>query len=344
MKFRYLERLKSFAVVGATGIVGRECLEILGEQHVRVPHLKLLASERSAGEFLEPFPEVTVEALGPKSFEGIEAAFFSVPKEVGKKYIPFARAAGCLVVDDSSLHRMDADVPLVIPQVNGEVLRGFKGNLISTPNCSATPVIMCLKPLMEYGLRRVVASTYQSVSGAGSKAFEELSKQTIALMNGQDPDVEVFPHRIAFNCLPQIGNALQGGDTDEEEKIVRETRKILDLPALRVAATAVRVPTFCGHGVSVNVELERPYRDIEEIREKLDKFPGIKVIDKPEASIYPTNVECNKQDATFVGRVRRDASVDSGLNFWCITDNLRKGAALNALEILETLYSFRATV
>lgn len=342
MKFRNLERVRSLAVVGATGIVGREFLEILGENKVRIPRLKLLASERSEGESLEPFPELTVERLGPKSFADVEVAFFSVPKEVGREYVPIARESGCLVVDDSSLFRMDPEVPLVIPQVNGHVLRGFEGDLVATPNCSATPVILCLKPLLEYGPKRVVVSTYQSVSGAGTKAFRELSEQTIALMNGREPDVEAFPHRIAFNCLPQIGLPLESGNTDEEEKIVRETRKVLGLPDLRISATAVRVPTFCGHGVSVNVEMDKPFGSVEEIRERLDAFPGLKVIDQPQSHIYPTNVECTKQDTTFVGRIRRDGSLPSGLNFWVITDNLRKGAALNSLEIIDTLYGYRS--
>ncbi len=344
MRFSHLEKIQGLALVGATGLVGREFLEILDDYKVKIPRIRLLASERSSGETIEHQggPQI-VDVLTPESFEGSEIAFFSVPKEISKKYIPYALDAGCTVIDDSDLYRMDPGVPLTVPQINGAELKDFEGKIIATPNCSTTPVAMVLKPLMEvYGLERVVVSTYQSVSGAGSKAMQELSEQTIQLMNGKTTTNEVFPHRIAFNCIPQIGSILENGNSSEEEKVVKELRKILDLPDLRVSSTAVRVPTFSSHGISVNVEFKKEFGSIEEIRELLEKFPAVKVVDQPEHQIYPTNMDATKGNETLVGRIRRDSSVKSGLNFWVIADNLRKGAALNVLESLEVLYAYRS--
>lgn len=343
MKFDNLESIQSLAIVGATGLVGREFLDILAEQKIKIPRIKLLASASSAGEAVDVLgEEYLVEALADDSFEDIEVAFFSVPADVTKKYVPIALQAGALVIDDSSVYRMDPDVPLVIPEINGPCLRDFQGTLIANPNCSTTPVALVLKPLLDsYGIERVVVSTYQSVSGAGRAAYEELSNQAIALLSGGSGECNEFPHRIAFNCLPQIGEVTANGNTEEEEKVGRELIKILEAPELRVSATAVRVPTFCGHGVSVNVELREKFANIEEVRELLDKTPGIKILDNPSNHIYPTNVECIGSDHTFVGRLRKDPSVDSGINFWVITDNLRKGAALNVLQCLETLYNYR---
>jgi len=343
MKFSHFNSVQSLAIVGATGLVGREFLSILSENGIRIPRVKLLASERSVGELIEFLDDdLVVEALTPESFEGIEVALFSLPIGATRKYVPLAVEAGTLVIDDSSTFRMEEDVPLVVPEINAAILRDFDGKIVATPNCSTTPVAMCLKPLSDtYGVKRVVISTYQSVSGAGARAYEELSRQTIALLNGAVEEGEVFAHRIAFNCLPQIGGALENGNCDEEEKVGRELRKILDLPDLRVSATTVRVPTFCGHGVSVNVELEQDFSNIDLVRELLDGFPGLKVLDEPKNQIYPTNVEAIGSDLTLVGRIRRDTSVDAGLNFWTITDNLRKGAALNSLQILDVVYNYR---
>jgi aspartate-semialdehyde dehydrogenase len=246
------------------------------------------------------------------------------------------------VIDDSSVFRQKSDVPLVVPEINGSLLKDFNGKIISVPNCTTTPLVLALKCLEDrFGVERVVVSSYQSVSGAGRKAFEELSFQTAALLNGKEAEISAFHHRIAFNCIPEIGEVTENGNTSEEEKVIKETRKILDLPDLNISSTAVRVPTFSGHGLSVNVELNNDFESIEEIRELWDSFPGLKVIDNPSHHIYPTNVECSGSDYTFIGRVRRDSSVKSGLNFWVITDNLRKGAALNALQSLETLYKYR---
>jgi aspartate-semialdehyde dehydrogenase len=343
MKLSAIESIESIAVVGATGMVGQEFLDLLAEHKIKIPKIKLLASEGSAGEKLDVNgTSVMVEALTPESFRDVEVAFFSVPNDITEKFIPVARRAGCLVVDDSSVFRMDKEVPLIVPQVNGALLRSFMGDLIATPNCSTTPLAMCLKPLQDaFGIERVTVSTYQSVSGAGRDAYEELSKQTASLLNGIDVEPEVFPHQIAFNCLPMIGRLLENGNSEEEEKIVRELRKILNEPKLRVSATAVRVPTFCAHGISANVEFKKDFEDVLSIREMFESFPGLRVLDKPEAHIYPTNTESIGSDLTFVGRIRRDFSVKSGLNFWVISDNLRKGAALNVLETLETLYNYR---
>jgi aspartate-semialdehyde dehydrogenase len=347
MKFENLETIRSLAVVGATGIVGKEFLSLLTEFSIRIPEVKLLASESSVGETLEIGDlEYSVEQLTANSFENVDVAFFCVPVDVTKRFVPEATGRGCLVVDDSSCFRMNPEVPLVVPEVNGSVLREFGGLVISTPNCSTTPLVLTLKPLLDkFGIKRVVVSSYQSVSGAGQKAYDELSEQTVALMNGAAPDEpRAFPHRIAFNCLPQIGSWTASGNTEEEEKIIRETRKILEVTDLKISATAVRVPTFCGHGLSVNVELEEDFESVETVLEMFEATPGLKVLDKPSTHIYPTNVECIGSDFTFVGRVRRDSSLRSGLNFWTIADNLRKGAALNSLQILDTLYNYRRMV
>lgn len=343
MKFSHLESIQSFAIVGATGLVGQELLDILCEQKIRFPKMKLLASESSEGEKIDfAGEELTVEALTSDSFEDVEVAFFSAPNDITKKFVPIANANGCFVVDDSSVFRMKSDVPLVVPEINGQLLKDFVGKIISVPNCTTTPLVLALKPLQErYGIERVVVSSYQSVSGAGRKAFEELSYQTAALLNGKEAEISAFPHRIAFNCLPEIGELTENGNTTEEEKVIKETRKILELPDLNISSTAVRVPTFSCHGLSVNVEFNEDFSNIEEIRELWDSFPGLKVIDNPAHHIYPTSVEGSGSDYTFVGRARRDSSVKSGINFWVITDNLRKGASLNALQCLDTLYKYR---
>jgi len=343
MKFSRLEEIESLAIVGATGMVGQELLQILEERKIRVSRILLLASEDSEGETVEVGERsLPIEILTAGSFKDIEVAFFSVPGDVTRRFVPAALEAGTLVIDDSSVYRMHPEVPLVIPEINGATLREFQGKLISQPNCSATPVAMCLRPLQEhFGVERVIVSTYQSVSGAGRKAYEELSAQTVALLNGSPSEPAVFPHPIAFNCLPEIGATLESGATEEEDKIEKELRKLLDQPELRVSATAVRVPTFCGHGASVNVELREDFGSIERVRELFDQFPGLKVLDNTAAHIYPTNLEVTGGDQTMVGRIRRDPSVDFGLSFWVMTDNLRKGAALNSLQILETLYHYR---
>jgi len=343
MKFSNLEGIKSLAVVGATGLVGQEFLALLAEHKIAIPRLVLLASENSEGETVEvDGKDYTVETLSGDSFDGIEVAFFSVPDAVTKKYAPIATAHGCLVIDDSSVFRMDPNVPLVVPEVNGSLLRQFEGSLVSVPNCTVTPLTAAIAPLVNlFGVKRIVVSTYQSVSGAGKDAYDELSEQAASMLNGMPKESSVFPRPIAFNCLPQIGAVEENGYTSEEMKLVKETRKILGIDTLKISSTTVRVPTFCAHALSVNVEFEKNFDKIEEIRELLDKTPGIKVIDQPENHVYPTNLDAIGSDEVFVGRIRRDYSVGSGVNLWIVADNLRKGAALNALQILETLYNYR---
>ncbi len=344
MKLEHLESISSIAIVGATGLVGQEFLAILAEHKIKFPKMKLLASGNSAGEFMECGDQrIAVEELTEDAFEGVEVAFFSTPTEVTLKYVPAAVERGCLVIDDSNCFRMKPDVALIIPQVNGSILKDFEGRIVATPNCTTTPLALVLKPLSDhYGIERVIASTYQSVSGAGRRANEELSHQCAVLLNAQgEENPQVFPHPIAFNCIPRIGKMLESGYTDEEQKVSNELRKILALPDLKVTATAIRVPTFTGHGLSATVELKDNFGSIEEVRELLEKFPGVKVLDKPEADIYPTNREVTGADYTFVGRIRRDPTVKAGLSFWVMADNLRKGAALNVLETLSTLYGYR---
>ncbi|MBY0371315.1 aspartate-semialdehyde dehydrogenase [bacterium] len=341
--FTNLEKIQTVALVGATGLVGQEFLEILAEHKIKFNKLRLLASEDSAGDWLEVGEySAPVEALGPSSFEGVDVAFFSVPVDVTRKFVPKAVDAGALVIDDSSAYRMIPDVPLIVPEVNGERLRGFRGKVIANPNCTVTPLALSLKPLQErYGLERVVVSTYQSVSGAGKRAYDELAHQTASLLNGGEEQPSVFAHPIAFNCLPLVGDVDEDGVAEEERKLEKELKKILELPNLAVSASAVRVPTFYGHGMTVNVQLTQDFNSIEEVRELLGAFPGIKVLDQPSGHIYPTNRESSGSDSTFVGRLRRDESIPSGLNYWVITDNLRKGAALNVLQCLDVLYKDR---
>lgn len=343
MKFGHLEKIRSLAVVGATGLVGQQFVTLLNENKIKIQRVKLLASEDSIGARLELLGHTEyVEVLDDDSFNGVEVAFFSVPDDITRDYVPRAAKAGCLVVDDSSVYRMEKETLLVVPEINGILLRDFQGQILSTPNCTVTPLVLCLKPILDrYGIDRVVVSTYQSVSGAGKAALEEFSKQAISLLSGRPEEPRMLPHRLAFNCIPQVGEILENGSCEEEEKVVRETRKILGDNSLQISASTVRVPTFCGHGLSVNVALKKDFSSVEEIREILNSFPGVRVLDQPKSHIYPTNVECIGSDRTMVGRIRRDFSVPSGLNFWVITDNLRKGAALNAMEILEVLYNYR---
>jgi aspartate-semialdehyde dehydrogenase len=343
MKFTSLEAIESLAIVGATGLVAGELLELLSQHKIKFKKLKFLASENSAGEMMAfGDQEYQIEALTPKSFEGVEVAFFSVPSDITKKYVPLAVQAGATAIVDSSVFRMDPGIALVVPEVNGAVLREYSGKIISIPNCTTTPLVLTLKPLEDkFGIERVVVSTYQSVSGAGREAYQELSIQTATLLNGKEAEANVFPHRIAFNVLPKVGEMTETGDSEEEQKLMNESRKILNLPNLKVSSTSVRVPTFFSHGLSVNVQLKKDFASIEEIREIFENAEGLKVVDHPAKNIYPTCVEATGSDYTFVGRVRRDTSVPFGLNYWVISDNLRKGAALNGLQILETLYRYR---
>lgn len=325
------------AVVGATGMVGMSMREILEEREFPVSDLRLLASERSRGRRL-PFrgEEVEVRVLDEDSFRGVDLALFSAGADIALRFAPLAAEAGALVVDNSSAFRMDEDVPLVVPEVNPEDAFRHRG-IIANPNCSTIQMVVVLNPIhRRYGIRRVVVSTYQSVSGTGKKAIEELFDQTRALLNFLPVPRSVYPHRIAFNCLPQIDRFLDNGYTKEEMKMVNETRKILEDETIGVTATTVRVPVFYGHSEAVNVETRQSCPP-QEVRELLSRSPGVLVVDEPSAGRYPMPIDAAGQDLTWVGRIRRDESVENGLNLWIVADNIRKGAATNAVQIAQLL-------
>lgn len=327
----------SVAVVGATGVVGEEIRKILAERRFRVAKIRFLASQRSAGRKLSfRRAAVFVEELKASSFKGIDLALFSAGSDTAKQFAPLAVEKGATVVDNSSAFRMDADVPLVVPEVNAGALQGHKG-IVANPNCSTIQLVMILKPVHDrFKLKRVVVSTYQSVSGTGWQAMEELRSQSRGLLAGEEIESAVYPHQIAFNLFPHIDDFLERGYTKEELKLINETRKILSLPGLNITATAVRVPVLVGHGESVNVETEKK-ASAEEVRELLRDAPGVTVVDDPEQAQYPTPVLAAGKDDCFVGRIRQDESLDNGLNMWIVADNLRKGAALNAVQIAEHL-------
>ncbi len=327
------------AVVGATGAVGAEMIKVLEEKEFPVGKLLPLASERSIGkEVCYMGKDYPVEVLGPDSFKGVDVALFSAGGAVSREFVPAAADSGAVSVDNTSAFRMDPEVPLVVPEVNPEDIAGYeKRRLIANPNCSTIQMVVALAPLHRLArIKRVVVSTYQAVSGAGISAMEELSKQSVALFGQGKVESKVFPHRIAFNCIPQIGKFLPDGSTEEEMKMVDETKKIMGDESIRVAATTVRVPVFCGHSESINVEFEDPI-DPAEARELLAEAPGIELIDETNMCRYPLPIDATGKDPVYVGRVRRDPSVENGLAMWVVADNLRKGAALNAVQIAEIL-------
>ena len=282
--------------------------------------------------------EWTVEELTESSsFAGVDFAFISATDAISKEYGPRLGAAGVVVIDDSGVFRMDPQVPLVVPEVNAAALQSLPRGIVSIPNCTTTPLVMALKPLHDaVGVKRVVVTTFQSVSGTGAAAMDELMDQTRALMAFRDVKAEVYPYQIAFNLLPHIGSFSEGGDCSEEIKIVRETRKILDAPQLRVTSTTVRVPVLRCHSESINVELEKPLSP-NDARAALAAMPGVLVYDDPLKKLYPMPLDATGKDEVYVGRIREDASVTNGLNLWVVSDNLRKGAALNTVQIAECL-------
>ena len=327
------------AVVGATGAVGEELRKILEERQFPVDTLRLLASERSAGQRLDfRGTQIPVEVLDDDSFEDTDIALFSAGGSVSARYAQAAVDAGAVVIDNTSYFRMDDDVPLVVPEVNGgKIAEHAHRGIIANPNCSTIQMVVALKPLYDAaGISRIVVSTYQSVSGAGRRAMEELGKQTAALFNSRDVECEQFPHQIAFNCIPHIDKFLPNGYTKEEVKMVQETRKILDDPEIRITATTVRVPVFCSHSESINVET-RSKLSAADVRAILREAPGVLLQDDPANNDYPLATEAAGKDATYVGRIREDDSVENGINLWVVADNLRKGAALNAVQIAEIL-------
>jgi aspartate-semialdehyde dehydrogenase len=325
------------AVVGVTGAVGQTTLKILEERKFPVRELRAFASARSAGKTVtfkgEP---VRVEAVHAGAFQGVDIALFSAGSAQSREYAPHAVKAGAVVVDKSSAFRMDPHVPLVVPEINAHAVRGHQG-IVACPNCTSIVTVMPLKPLHDAGrLRRVVATSYQAVSGAGVNGVEELRSQTLAWARGEAITPRFFPHQIAFNVIPHIDKFGADGYTGEEVKLVNEVRKILDLPDLRVSPTTVRVPVFTAHSVAVNVETEVKLGR-ERAREVLAGFPGLKLWDEPGENRYPMPVVVEGQDDCYVGRVREDLSVPGGLNFWVVGDQLRKGAALNGIQIAELL-------
>ncbi|HLC19270.1 MAG TPA: aspartate-semialdehyde dehydrogenase [Thermodesulfobacteriota bacterium] len=327
------------AIAGATGVVGGEFLKILEERKFPVGRIRLLASERSAGSKLRfRGEEEPVRLLEEETFEGMDIGLFSPGAKVSEQYAPKAAAAGCVVVDNTSRFRMEPDVPLVVPEVNPEKIAEYKfRNIIANPNCSTIQMVVALKPIHDrFAIKRVVVSTYQSVSGAGRDAMDELSEQVRSIFNMKPAEFRVFPHQIAFNCLPHIDEFLGSGYTKEEMKMVGETQKILGDESVKVTATTVRVPVFVGHSESVNIETRKAVSP-EEVRSVLEEAPGVVVLDEPEKAIYPTPVDAADRDEVFVGRIRKDPTVRNGINMWIVSDNLRKGAALNAVQIAEIL-------
>ncbi|WP_224816581.1 aspartate-semialdehyde dehydrogenase [Hasllibacter sp. MH4015] len=326
-------------VAGATGNVGREMLNILAERQFPVDEIVALASRRSLGTECS-FGDKTLKTkdLDTFDFTGWDIALFAIGSDATKKYAPLAAKAGCIVIDNSSLYRYDPDVPLVVPEVNPEAVHDYsKKNIIANPNCSTAQMVVALKPLHDRAkIKRVVVSTYQSVSGAGKDGMDELWNQTKGMyVPGQEVAPSKFTKQIAFNVIPHIDVFMDSGDTKEEWKMVAETKKIVD-PSIKVTATCVRVPVFVGHSEAINIETE-DFLDEEEARDILREAPGIMVVDKREDGGYTTPVECAGDFATFVSRIRQDVTIENGLNFWCVSDNLRKGAALNAVQIAETL-------
>jgi len=327
------------AVCGATGVVGREMVKVLAERAFPVADLRLLASERSAGEDLSfNGSEIRIEALSENSFAGMDIALFSAGSDVSRTFAPLAARAGCVVIDNTSAFRMEPDVPLVVPEVNPEALEDYaRRSIIANPNCSTIQMVLVLKPIDDAArIRRVVVSTYQSVSGAGRRGIAELEAQTLSLFNLKPMECERFPRQIAFNCLPHIDAFCEDGYTFEERKMIQETRKILGRPELRLTATTVRVPVFYGHSEAINVETEKKL-SADEARKLLDKAPGLRVVDSAAEALYPTVLDAVGGDDTLVGRIREDPSVECGLDMWVVADNIRKGAALNAVQIAELL-------
>ena len=326
-------------VVGATGNVGREMLNILAEREFPVDEIAALASRKSLGTEVS-FGDRTLKTqdLDQFDFTGWDIALFAIGSDATKQYAPKAAASGCVVIDNSSLYRYDPEVPLVVPEVNADAVMGYtRKNIIANPNCSTAQLVVALKPLHDRArIRRVVVATYQSVSGTGKEAIDELWNQTKGIyVPGQEVAPSVYPRQIAFNVIPHIDTFMEDGQTREEWKMMVETKKILD-PAIKVTATCVRVPVFVGHSEAVNLEFE-DHLDEDEARDILREAPGCLVVDKREAGGYVTPIECVGEYATYISRIRQDQTIDNGLNMWIVSDNLRKGAALNAVQIAEVL-------
>ncbi len=325
------------AVVGATGAVGNEMIVTLEARNFPVEKLRLFASERSEGKTLQfAGSEIPVEALKEDSFNGIDIALFSAGAERSKTWAPIAAKSECIVIDNSSQWRMDTEVPLVVPEVNAHDIKWHKG-IIANPNCSTIQMVVALKPIHDAAkIKRVVVTTFQAVSGTGKKAMDELLQQTSDILSFKEIQKNVYPHQIAFNVLPHIDKFLDNGYTKEEMKMVHETKKIMGDNSIRVTATTVRVPVFRGHSESINIETEKKITS-NEARAILSKASGVVVFDAPEKNVYPLPIDVAGKDPVYVGRIREDESIDTGINMWIVSDNLRKGAALNAVQIAEEL-------
>jgi len=328
---------KNLAIVGATGAVGVEMLRVLERREFPVASLRLLASPRSAGKKLSfRGQELTVEPLTEKSFEGIDIALFSAGGGISKEYAPHAVKAGAIVVDNSSAFRMDPKVPLVVPEINAADAASHSG-ILANPNCTTAITLMAVHPLHQaFALKRIIASSYQAVSGTGAMAIEELRQQVEAIAAGQPVKREVYPHQIAFNVLPHVDSFLEDGYTREEMKMQNEGRRILNLPTLTASVTCVRVPVYRAHSVAVTAEFEKPV-SLEKAREVINAAPGIRLHDDPAHAVYPMPIECSGEDDCRVGRLRLDCALPNALTFWVAGDQLLKGAALNAVQIAELL-------
>lgn len=334
-------KTKKIAVVGATGNVGRVMLSILSERGVPVGNITALASSKSLNKQVSYGEDdiITIKSLENFDFKGTDIVLMSVEDHVAEKYAPIAAKQGAVVIDNSAFFRMDPDVPLVVPEVNADALAGFrKKNIIANPNCSTIQMLMALKPIHEMaGVKRVVAITFQSVSGAGTRGMDELNSQTKGIFVNQEIEPDAFSKPIAFNVIPRIGLFMDDGETKEEWKMHVETRKILD-GSIEVSATCVRVPVFIGHAVALHIELNESLR-VDQAHRGLSSFPGVMVVDNPEFDDYITPIEAAGEDDVYVSRVRIDKTVPYGLAMWVVADNVRKGAALNAIQIAETLIS-----
>jgi len=332
-----LRRECNVAVVGATGAVGKEMLKILEERDFPIRNIRAIASERSEGKTLKFAGEkIKVERLDSSSFKGIEIALFSAGASISREFSPKMVKAGAVVVDNSKAFRMEEGVPLVVPEVNPQAARSHKG-IIANPNCSTIQLVVAINPIHKFAhINRLNISTYQAVSGTGKEAIEELKKQTEQWIEGDEIIREVYPHQIAFNLLPHIGNFLPNGYTEEEMKLVNETRKIIEDENIAVTATCIRVPVFISHSEAVNLQTEKKITPAQ-VKSILMNAPGVILQDKPEENIYPLPLETAGKDEVFVGRIREDFSTDKGINLWIAADNLRKGAALNTIQIAELL-------
>lgn len=326
------------AIAGATGAVGGAMLDVLKRRNFPINTLRLLASKRSVGKKISFMgKDLEVELLNKEAFEGIDIALFSAGATRSLDFAPAAAAAGAVVIDNSSAYRMDPEIPLVVPEVNSHAIADYKNHgIIANPNCSTIQMLVVLKPILDkVGIKRLVISTYQAVSGTGTKAIEELDSQVKAYAAGKEISATVYPHQIAFNCLPHIDSFLDNGYTKEEMKMVNETRKIFEDETIGITATTVRVPVYYGHSESVNIETKSKIT-VAEVKKLLSNAPGVKLVDDPENKQYPLAIDCAGRFETLVGRIREDESIDNGINLWVVSDNILKGAALNAVQIAET--------